>query len=356
MTIPVVYSLCRTNPHVQFVFVTKPGPAQVFMNMPENLEVVGIDLSKYKGLGGLLRLGSELYRKYRPEGMADLHDSLRTRILRQYMRLRGVKTAHIHKQRLRRKALTRAHGKVMLPLTPTRARYREVFWKLGLPRQDCFTHLLEGVATNPEIYSQATPPRLPSETWIAIAPFAAHPGKVYPLDLMERVVAELASRPGYKIFLFGAGKNESNTLARWRARYGENVINMASLSLGIPVEIHLLRDCQVMVSMDSANMHLASLVRLRTVSIWGATHPYCGFMGWHQRREDTVSLDMVCRPCSVYGNRPCRRGDYHCLRGIQPSYVIAAIDRILQGKAQAREREKSMQNFDVPDARTPKQH
>jgi ADP-heptose:LPS heptosyltransferase len=81
-----------------------------------------------------------------------------------------------------------------------------------------------------------------------------------------------------------------------------------------------------MISMDSANMHLAALVGTRVVSIWGATHPFCGFMGWRQRKEDAVQLDMVCRPCSVFGNRPCRRGDFHCMYGISPERIIQTLD------------------------------
>lgn len=78
--------------------------------------------------------------------------------------------------------------------------------------------------------------------------------------------------------------------------------------------------------MDSANMHLASLVGLRTVSVWGATHPYTGFLGWRQRTRDVVQLDMTCRPCSVFGDRPCFRGDYHCLAGITPKMIIEKLE------------------------------
>ncbi len=334
MTIPVVYNVCRTNEQVRFIFITKKLPASIFLNKPENLEVIPIELNQYKGLSGLWRLASELRGAYDIDAFADLHGSLRTRIMRLFLRLRGVRTAHIHKQRLRRRALTRARNKVMLPLTPTRAKYREVFWSLGLPREDSFDHIFQGAEPSPELYAAATPPCAPGETWIAVAPFAAHAGKIYPPEMMEQVVATLAARPGYKLFLFGGGREETATLARWRAKYGENLVNMAELRLGLPAEMALLRHCRVMVSMDSANMHLASLVRLRVVSIWGATHPYCGFMGWHQRREDTVQLDMVCRPCSIYGNHPCRRGDYHCLRGIQPGFIISRIDRLLKAQSQ----------------------
>ena len=101
---------------------------------------------------------------------------------------------------------------------------------------------------------------------------------------------------------------------------------MAAASLGIGPELSLLSHCDTMLSMDSANMHLASLVGLRTVSVWGATHPYTGFLGWQQKTSDVVQLDMTCRPCSVFGDRPCFRGDYHCLYGITPQMIIQKIE------------------------------
>ncbi|MEG0191459.1 MAG: glycosyltransferase family 9 protein, partial [Lachnospiraceae bacterium] len=85
----------------------------------------------------------------------------------------------------------------------------------------------------------------------------------------------------------------------------------------------------VMLSMDSANMHLASLVGIPVVSVWGATHPYAGFMGWKQQPDHTVQVDLSCRPCSVYGQKPCFRGDYACLMQITPRQVIEKIERII---------------------------
>ena len=78
----------------------------------------------------------------------------------------------------------------------------------------------------------------------------------------------------------------------------------------------------VMISMDSSNMHLASLTDTPVVSIWGATHPFAGFLGWNQKAEDCVQLDLPCRPCSVYGNKPCFRGDYACLNGISSEEIL----------------------------------
>ena len=89
---------------------------------------------------------------------------------------------------------------------------------------------------------------------------------------------------------------------------------------------------ELMVSMDSANMHLASLVNTPVVSIWGATHPYTGFMGWNQKLENAVQVDLPCRPCSIFGNKPCLRGDYACLNSITPDMVFSKVKAVLNNR------------------------
>ena len=43
-------------------------------------------------------------------------------------------------------------------------------------------------------------------------------------------------------------------------------------------------------------MHFASLVGTRVISIWGATHPYAGFYGYHQDSGDVIQENLPCRP------------------------------------------------------------
>lgn len=325
ISIPQIYVACAANPEVRFVMVTRPHPASMFINTPGNLYVESVDLKRYSGMLGLKKLFDELYAKYHPDTLVDLHDVMRTRVLSLFARIKGVRVHRLRKGRGGKRALTRRNRKVLLPLTPTHERYREALHAAGL-KTDATFHTLYPAGVPTEAFASATPPKQPGEYWIAIAPFAKHAGKIYPTDKMEEIIAHYSARPGVKIFVMGYGDTETEIIEEWHRCY-PGVVNMARLNIGLPAEMALLAYCDVMLSMDSANMHLASLVGLRTVSIWGATHPFCGFMGWNQRAEDAVQLDMTCRPCSVFGNKPCHRGDYHCLNGINPQIIIDRIDR-----------------------------
>lgn len=326
MTIPVLYPACRANPDTRFVMITKAWPASMFHDRPDNLMVVGIDVNKeYKGLFGLIKLASHLRKQYDIDAVADLHSVMRTWIIGAWMKLCGIPVARLDKQRARRKALI--NHKSDEPVTPTHDRYRQVFQQLGIEVPDDFTRLYDG---KPLPVSPIVLDKEPGQRWIAISPFSAHEGKVYPLKLMEQVIAQLSKRDNYWIFLMGGGKTEKIAL-RAIARNNERVISMAEIKHGFTDEYALFGKCDLMLTMDSANMHLASLMGLKAITIWGATAPACGFLGYGQDSGIDIQLDMDCRPCSIYGERDCRYGDYRCLARITPEQVVERVVAAIEG-------------------------
>lgn len=316
MTAPVVWSLAHQYPQHQITVLSRPRMAVYFSHMPENVSFRGVDLNRYKGLGGLYRL----YRELEAEGfdyIADCHDVLRTKVLRFFFWLRGIRVRHIHKGRAEKKALTRLHHKQKKQLTTSFERYAQVFEQLGCP-----------IKIKYEALRKPRPAEGMNLHWIGIAPFAAHAGKIYPLEQMKKVVELLAADERNQVFLFGGGKKEQAILEEW----AENLPRVQSVvgKLQQHEELELMSQLHVMVSMDSANMHLASLVGTPVVSVWGATHPYAGFLGWGQQEKDIVQLELECRPCSIYGNKPCQRGDYACLNLITPEQIIQKIQTHLK--------------------------
>ncbi|MCC8176559.1 MAG: glycosyltransferase family 9 protein [Bacteroidales bacterium] len=325
MTVPVLYSAARCYPGVEFYLITRPSMTSIFVNPPANLHLIGVDVkNEYQGIRGMNRLLGELVKKYGIDGYVDLHAVLRTFALAACCHLRGIPVSVIHKGRRGKWALTRKRNKVMLPLISSRARYREAFFGIGLPLQERFDGLYGMGKGDPELFASITPAKKDRDRWVAIAPFAKHPGKIYPPEMMEMVVKELSNDKHVKIFLFGGGPEEKAVFDQWVAKY-PRVVSLANEKHGFAVELALLSWMDAAVTMDSANMHLASLVNIPVISIWGATHPYCGFKGWRQQEKNTVQLPMTCRPCSVFGNAPCHRGDYYCLRGIAPTVILQKL-------------------------------
>ena len=324
MTVPVIDSLARRYPQHDFVFVSRPFVAPLFGRMPSNVRFIGVDVKQYPGLQGLYRLFKVL-KKEAPDAVADLHDVLRTKVLRTFFRLGGVRTASIDKGRKEKKELTRPHKGIPNPLKTSFERYEDVFRRLGLEVETTFRSIFEDEAADVSPLIPLTGTK-GADRWIGIAPFAAHRGKILPERIMEELIGLLSSMTGYKVFLFGGGKAEKEKLEAWEKRYPQTVSLAGKLKM--TEELALMSRLDAMVSMDSANMHLASLVGTPVISVWGATHPAAGFMGWGQSEENAVQLDLECRPCSIYGNKPCRRGDYACLESIQAVDILNKIKRV----------------------------
>ena len=94
-------------------------------------------------------------------------------------------------------------------------------------------------------------------------------------------------------------------------------------------ERDLIANLDCVVSMDSLVMHLAALTATPVVSVWGATHPSLGFLGYGTPPEGVLQANLACRPCSVFGKKPCKWGDYRCLRAITPQMIARRVDTML---------------------------
>ena len=324
MTIPIVYPVCEANPQMSFVFVTQQEYASMFVNRPANLIVLGIDFDKYKGITGPMKLARNLHHRYNFDALADLNGVLRTWLMSIALRQKDVTISTIDKGGKEKKALV--GGKTRTQLKTTHERYRAVFKKLGLKSGKEFVSIED---YGEPLVSPIVPVKDADEKWIAIAPFSTYRGKEYPLEQMRLVVAEMSRWENCHLFLMGGGKKERDALAPIMRRYS-NVLSLPHIKHSLVDELALMRHCDVMISMDSASMHLASLVALPVVSVWGATHPHCGFLGWHQAMRDTVQLELDCRPCSVLGNKKCRYGDYHCMRDINPELILDKVKTVLE--------------------------
>lgn len=316
MTVPVVRLLLEQHPSLHVTFVSDPFMEPLFRGM-ERLQFVGADTRvKYKGLTGLYRLSQELKKLHRFQAVADLHNVLRTKIIRLF--ITGCRQSAIDKGRAEKKELTRAVNKKLRPLKSGFRRYADVFAGLGyevmLPPDYSSTGSTKGRTGTNHLTSSG-------KKIIGIAPFARHLPKMYPLTLMKQVVDQLASVDNVEVILFGS-KKEAGQLETW---VSGNVSSVAG-TISFHEELQVINTLHCMVSMDSANMHLASLFNVPVVSLWGGTHPFLGFYGWQQDPDNALQMDYPCRPSSVFGNKPCPlHGEQGCMEGITPAMVVEKV-------------------------------
>ncbi|MEC5172894.1 glycosyltransferase family 9 protein [Chryseobacterium nepalense] len=305
MTAPVFREFLEQNPEVEIVMVSRSNFEALFADIP-NVIFKGVNLDDYKGFFGLNRLANELIKEFHPDLIANLHDVIRTKILDKIYSTKGFKVFKINKGKEEKEHLTDIWNLNKVQLKKTVERYADVFREMGF--QVTLSHQLRPTSFN--------------KSGIGFAPFAQHKGKMLPLEKSYELARILSLKN--TVYFFGGGKAETEILEKWEKEI-PNTRNLAG-KLNLTEELDTISQLEMMISMDSANMHLASLVGTRCVSVWGQTHPYAGFLGFGQSEEDVVQVkDLTCRPCSVFGDKECFRGDWACLGELNIQKIVDKI-------------------------------
>ncbi len=320
MTVPVVAQVAKQY-DANITLLTKKAFAPLFSTL-ENITVFSPDFdNKHKGFFGLWRLFRELKKGQEWDAIVDLHDVLRTKILRYFFCLSGTKVAVINKNRSEKKQLTQKRNKKFQQIPFVQDEYANTFKRAGFPvevKPVCLYNKNEKLSGELiDITGEK------SEKWIGIAPFAKHEPKMYPLSCMEKVIEYFSSKD-VKIFLFGGGKHETDILVGLQNKH-PHAISLAG-KVSFENELRIMSHLDCMLTMDSGNMHLANLVNIPVVSVWGATHPYAGFLSKGNMQNEQIQLQLDCRPCSVFGNKPCYKGTNECMN-INPQVIIEAIEK-----------------------------
>jgi ADP-heptose:LPS heptosyltransferase len=305
MTVPVIKEVLAQNPNINLVFVSMNHLAPLFEGI-ERLTFYGIDGADLQSFVKAFRLAKTLKQKFKPYVVIDLHDVIRTKMLNLSFKIMFCSGIRIHKGRDEKRHLVNTQNIYKKALETTTERYANCFRKAGL-----LVALSHQLPANTEI-----------KTGIGLAPFAQHKGKMMPLEMSFELAKQLAKTQ--QLYLFGGGEYEKTILAEWQYKIpnAKSVVGQLTLKQ----ELALIASLQLMISMDSANMHLASVVGTRCISVWGATHRFAGFLGYGQQLDDVVEVrDLSCRPCSVFGDKDCFRGDWACLNYLDIKDVLAKI-------------------------------
>lgn len=324
MIVPLVLGLRQQYPSLKITVLSRAFFKPLFSGIPE-IGFYAIDVKgKHKGIFGLYKLFKEL-RGLQIDAFADLHNVLRSKIIGFFFRLSRIPVVVMNKGRAERKELTALKPKTLFPIKPIVERHAEVFNKLQLPVSLEQIQLLSASEISSEIKDLTGEKNC---KWIGIAPFAAFKTKMYPLELMQQVVEQLALK-NVRIFLFGGGDQEVKSLDKM-SLVSEKCINVAG-KLSFEAELQLISKLDLMLSMDSGNGHLAAIYGVPVVTIWGNTHPSAGFAPFRQPEANGITPDRIkypLIPTSIYGKKIVE-GYEECMASISPDQVIQNLLRLI---------------------------
>lgn len=326
MTVPVIRALVEQNQQVKVTVVSRPF-FKPFFDGIERVDFYGVDVKeRHKGLAGIYRLFQDV-KKLKIDFVADLHNVLRSKILRTFFKISGTKVAFTDKGRANKKALTRAENKVFQPVKSMVDRHVETFKQLGFSIDLTQNHFPEKSVLFQDVLNIVGEKQ--DVKWIGIAPYAQYETKVYPQDLMAETIALLAHDKSNKILLFGGGETEIQKLNQLQQGF-ENVVVVAG-KLKFEQELHLIQNLDLMLSMDSGNAHIAAMYGVKVVTLWGHTHPYAGFVPFGQPLSYSITADRMQYPklpTSVYGNKIID-GYEDVMRTIAPQTIVNKINELL---------------------------
>ena len=321
LTVPVIRNILQENKNIRITLVTNSFFTPFFYGI-DRLTIFPADFKKqYRGLKGLYKLYKDLKSVTKFDYLIDLHNVLRSRILSFFFLFSGLKGFRINKNRKAKRKVIK--GKIKKPLIHTTERYKAVFKNIinvstPLSVPSIFPSGKAIAAT--EIFIQKE--NIQAKQWIGIAPMAKHELKRWPLENIHSLIKLINKDSDVHLFLFGGGKKEKEEMDKISIN-NTNTTNITG-KLNLSEEIALISKMSFMITMDSANMHISSLVGVPTISIWGGTHTMTGFGALNQPEEYAIQVseqELTCRPCTVYGKGTCKRGDLACFTRLSPEIV-----------------------------------
>lgn len=331
---PAIVAIAAEYPSVKITLVTRGNYAPFFYNIP-NVDVVGFNIRRFKGLRGIWNFYKEISLLGPFYKVIDLHSSLRSRLLSFLFRLKGVPTFRIIKGRKEKQAQIRRKNKILTHLPHTVDRYMNVFSRAGFEakiRQGPWIN----VDPDSKFFALDYPrtlnvSRTPNKLWIGFAPFAGHALKIWPFHKSIALIKLIQREFNATIFLFGSNSEMTKLKILKEGIEDCHIVNAGQM--GIKGELGMMEKLHVLIGMDSSNVHIAALLKVPVVGIYGTTHPYSGFGPYGQDELGVLQVETLsCRPCSIYGNTACYRKDFACMELIDPMDVINRVKLVLKDK------------------------
>ena len=135
--------------------------------------------------------------------------------------------------------------------------------------------------------------------------------------------------PSSQILIFGAPGDEEKKIKKISEEKTNTYIISSNYSLS--EQMAIISNLDVMISMDSANGHIASLFGINVITIWGATHPFTGYSPFNQPEKNSIIPDLKKFPkvpVTIYGSK-CPKDYVNAINSIRPEIIFKRVKEIV---------------------------
>jgi heptosyltransferase-2 len=323
LTTPLIKAVRKKYPQSQIFFLAIPQTKELLQNNPYLDEIIVYDKKdKEKGIFGFLKLIKKI------KGTAfDLafvpHRSLRSALLTYFTRI---------PQRI---GFNKSSGSFLLTKkikyyqnhTETRRNLSLLFEKELFPEKDFLPELFPSEEDFKYVESLF-------ENWgiqkndkmVGIAPGSIWETKRWLPERFGEVAEALIEKLGLKVVFIGGKEDE--LLCMEISRDMKNKPFIAAGKLTPLQSAALISRCKVVLSNDTAPMHIAVAMRILVIAIFGSTVPEFGFAPTSEK-DIVIQKEVYCRPCGIHGRRRCPEKHFKCMKEITTEEVFDVVAKRL---------------------------
>ncbi|MEK9139329.1 MAG: lipopolysaccharide heptosyltransferase II [Bacteroidota bacterium] len=319
LTLPLVQRLRASLPGTQITFVAIPSAANVLENHPAINRIVVYDKRGTEaGLSGILKLAAEL-RAEKFDIALIPHRSLRSALVAWLARI---------PKRVGFSAS--AAPRLFTDVVQYDKNSHEIDRNLSLLRPLRIAYSGDQL---PSVYPSDDDKRVVdkllnrSGQFIGFAPGSVWNTKRWPKEHFISLGKKLAS-DGASLVMVGSRQDAALCEEIGFAIGSGGIVNAAG-KLSLLQSAELIRRCSLLISNDSAPMHLAVAVRTPVVALFGATVPRFGFAPRGQHDVVAEVNGLACRPCSIHGGDKCPIKTFVCMKDLKPEIVYAKVQTVL---------------------------
>ncbi|HLF19761.1 MAG TPA: lipopolysaccharide heptosyltransferase II, partial [Bacteroidota bacterium] len=316
LTLPLIQILKKRYPAAEIGVVVVPRSAELFHNHPAITKIIEYDKrGRLSGMRGFFQIVNEV-RQQDYDLAVIPHRSIRSALL--------AKLARIPE----RIGFDTSAGRFLFTKS---VRYRNEDHEI-----DRNLSLLQGISGKfegrelPDLFPTSDDVKKTDEFLAAVnleneeRLIAIAPGTIWNTKrwLKEQfaALARMLLQKGYAVVLIG-GPEDRVLCGEIQELSGDAKIVNASGRLALMQSAELVRRSRLLVSNDSAPMHLGVAMRTPVVAIFGATVPAFGFAPYGAHDVIVEILGLPCRPCSIHGGEKCPIKTFVCMKNITAERV-----------------------------------
>jgi heptosyltransferase-2 len=320
LTLPLLQVLRRNFPEAKIDFMLIPKTAELLKNHPDVDEVIIFDKKgKDSGVIGLMRMARIISDKKYDVAFIP-HRSFRSALL---PLLAGVKV---------RVGFDKSAFRFLYTHIVKYEMIHEIERNLSLLKPFGINHNFKEL---PNIFPSEEDKLYVDEILSAVNSkiIGIAPGSVWATKrwLKERYaqLSNLLANDGYAIALIGGVEDFELCEEIKKMSDSDRVFNFCG-RLSLLQSAELIRRCLLLVTNDSAPMHIAVGMRTPVVAIFGSTIPEFGFYPYGDKDKIIQVENLYCKPCGIHGRRSCPEGHFKCMRLIEVEMVYREVKNLIQ--------------------------